>query len=312
MTENKAFYTDDELITRLWDKEKVRDIMARHSYYMANNWHREELNELWVQRYDNKKTASFGNNFGYYVGMDEISNYYVVQNNERYYQWLKEYSDAREDVEYSSLNLGIGQMRTHTVNTHLVEISDDGLTAQYCACDNGQVTYGKPDGTADAYYLGGMVFADLIKEGDEWKIWHLKICHDHTCSAKASKGGGGFGQMPIMESPGADGAPGGAPGGPGGAPDGPGGAPGGPGGAPGGPGGAPGGPGGPPGGPGGQEEDLGPDPYLAEFGTPTIEMDAYLPKYGWTFLPEMMPVPFEYFDSRKGFGPDGQKKYVLF
>lgn len=297
----KQFYSDDELIIRLWDKEKIRDLMARHSYYMANNQHREELNELWVRRYDNKKTASLAFNNGYYVGMDEISNYYVVQNEEKYYKWLKEYSDARDDVEYSSLNLGIGQMRTHTTNTHLVEVSADGLTAQYCACDNGQVTYGHPDGTANEYYLGGMIFADLVKEGDDWKIWHLKICHDHTCSAKASKAGAGFGQTPIMESPSPDGGPGG-----------PGGAPGGPGGAPDGPGGAPGaGPGGPPGG-GMPEEDLGPDPYVAEFGTPTIEMDAYMPKYGWTFLPEMMPTPYEYFDSRYGFGPDGQKKYVIY
>lgn len=298
MTENNVLLTDDELITQLWDKEHIRDLMARHSYYMANNWHREELNELWVRRYDNKKTASFGNNFGYYVGMDEIVKQYVMGNSDMYYSLLKEYSDANSGVEYNSLNLGIGQMRTHTVNTHLVEVSDDGLTAQYCACDCGQVTYGSPDGTAKEYYLGGMVFADLIKEGDEWRIWHLKICHDHTCSAKAGKGGGGFGQMPIMESPNPESSPDSPPDSP---PDGP-------------PGNGPGGPGGP-GGPMGmnaQDEDLGPDPYLAEFGKPTIEMDAYLPKYGWTFLPEMMPVPYEYFDSRKGYGPDGQKKYVLY
>ena len=62
-----------------------------------------------------------------------------------------------------------------------------------------------------------------------------------------------------------------------------------------------------------QTEDLGPDPYIeAEFGTPTIQTEAYKPKYGWTFLPEMMPHPYAYFDSRYGYGPEGQKKYVEF
>ena len=174
---SKQYYSNDEQVLRLWDKENIRDLMARHSYYMANNWRRRELNELWVRRWDNQKTASLGNNNGYYVGMDEISNYYVVQNEEHLYERLKPYADAGIGVEYSSLNLGLGQMAMYTTNTHLVEVADDGLTAQYCACNNGQITYGRPDG-ADAYYLGGMIFADLAKEDGEWKIWRMFIGTD--------------------------------------------------------------------------------------------------------------------------------------
>ncbi len=264
--DRKQFYSDDELVTRLWDKEKVRDLMARHSYYMANNWRREELNELWVRRYDNRKTASLGNNNGYYVGWDEISNYYVVQNEQLRYEQLKAYADVRPDVAYSSLNLGKGQMCTHTVNTHLVELSDDGLTAQYLAIDSGQVTYGHPDGTADEYFTSGTVLADLVKEGEEWRIWHLKLQHDSTCSAR----GTGVPE-PLRKEGDMDAPP-----------------------------------------PKPVARYIGPDPVVESFGTPTLPMQAYISKFGWTFLPQQMPKPYEYFDSRNGCGPDGQQAYILY
>lgn len=265
-------FTDDELVVRLWDKEKIRDLMARHCYYYSNDWRRQELNDLWVRRYDNRKTASLGNNLGYYEGWDNICEYYVEEREKQRYSRLKEYSDAQEKISYSNLNLGLGQMATHTANTHLVEISDDGLTAQYLAIDSGQVTYGHPNSTADEYFISGTIVADLIKEGDDWKIWHLKLQHDSTCSAKFSGNLGcvrksrpdkdaGQGE-PLQES-----VP--------------------------------------------KSPYIGPDPVVEEFGTPTTPMVAYMPKYGWTFLPEQMPVPYEYFDSRKGFGPDGQHKYVI-
>lgn len=61
-----------------------------------------------------------------------------------------------------------------------------------------------------------------------------------------------------------------------------------------------------------KEPYIGPAPVIEEFGTPTTPMDACLPKFGLVSLPQQMPVPFAYFDSRKGFGPDGQQKYVVY
>ena len=276
ISKTNQHFTDDELVVRLWDKEKIRDLMARRCYYYSNDWRRKELNDLWVRRYDNRKTASLGNNLGYYEGWDNICEYYVGEREKQRYARLQEYSDALENVEYNNLNLGLGQMATHTANTHMVELSDDGLTAQYLAIDSGQVTYGHPDGTADEYFISGTVVADLIKEGDEWRIWHLKIQHDSTCSAKNS------GKKAQVRTPRPD-----------------------------------------------EDADkgepaevamppkpvapyLGPDPIVEEFGTPTTPMQAYLPKFGWTFLPDQMPVAYEYYDSRKGFGPDGQQEYVIY
>ena len=42
----KAFFTDDELVARMWDKENVKDLMARHAYYYSNGQRRQELSDL--------------------------------------------------------------------------------------------------------------------------------------------------------------------------------------------------------------------------------------------------------------------------
>ena len=51
--------------------------MSRRVYYIANEWRARELDELWVSDPGIRKTASFGRNTGYYVGMEEIRKYYV-------------------------------------------------------------------------------------------------------------------------------------------------------------------------------------------------------------------------------------------
>lgn len=272
MSDKKQFYSDDELVIRLWDKENVRDTMSRFCYYLTNNERRRILNELFVQRFDNRKTASIGVNNGYYVGWESISNWFVVKYEERQYEALQSYVDAGI-AEKSSLDLGLGQMHTFTANTTLVEVADDGMTAQYLALNCGNLSIGHGDGKADDYITNGSYCADLIKEGDEWKIWKLKFQHDATTSVAFS------GHVAEIRPPQPKDAedvhmniePPKAP----------------------------------------PEVYIGPDPVAELFGEPDVPVVSYMPKYGWTFLPEQMPWPYEYYDSRKGFGPEGQHEYVL-
>lgn len=41
--EKKPYYTDDELIARMWAKETVKDLMARHAHYYSSDLRRQEL-----------------------------------------------------------------------------------------------------------------------------------------------------------------------------------------------------------------------------------------------------------------------------
>ena len=79
---NAPEYTDLQLMQRVWDVEAVKKLAAKRAYYIANDWREKELSELWVTGEDAKKTASFGRNWGYYIGMDAIRDYYVTAHNE--------------------------------------------------------------------------------------------------------------------------------------------------------------------------------------------------------------------------------------
>ena len=164
MSEQKAYYTDDELVQKVIDNEAVKTVMAKHAYLLSGGQRRRELEELWVKLPQNRRTASLGLNTGFYVGFDEISNYYVVQNNDLRYQKLEAYSKADPEIACNNLNLGLGELIIHSANTPVIYVSDDGRTAKYMAFDFGLYTTGKPDGDCDAYFTSGNVFCELLEE----------------------------------------------------------------------------------------------------------------------------------------------------
>ncbi len=164
-------YSDRALIERVWDIEDVKDTMSRRVYLSAANRRSEELDWLWVSHPENMRTASFGRNWGYYVGMDSIRRYYVDAHNQRERARLQ--SIGRSEAGY-------GSMSQHPVTTGLVELALDGQTARglwYSLM--GQEASAGPNG-ADARWYNEKIAADFIREDGQWKIWHLVIVTDYT------------------------------------------------------------------------------------------------------------------------------------
>ena len=144
----KRTYTDDELIRRVWDVEEIKKVIYKRGVYTANAWQERELDELWVSEPEHKKTASFGRNTGWYVGMDTIRGWYVKPH-------------------------GAGYMAYDPASTGLVELAGDGKTAKalfYCIS---QRTTPNGDGTAKALWWPHKLAVDMAKENGQWKIWHL-------------------------------------------------------------------------------------------------------------------------------------------
>lgn len=183
MTENKPVFTDAELASRLWDKEEIKNLMSRHSYYLANDERRRSINELWVSCKQNRDTAILGYNNGYYTGMDNVTRHYILDAAEQRYEQLELYAKNDKSIELSEKNLGHGFMAMHTQNTPLIEIAYDGKTAKYVGYDCGLYCLGKPGGGSDSYFTFGRVWADLACEDGKWKIWHLLITYDHIIPA---------------------------------------------------------------------------------------------------------------------------------
>lgn len=157
----KPEFTEDERIRRVWDIEEIKKCAHKRAFFNANNQREEELAACWVSEPENMKTASYGSNWGYYVGMDEIRRYYI---------------DGNKTAKY-------GASRIHPMSTWAVELAFDGKTAQGVWYSMSQETFGSEDGTsAEAYWLGEKIGIDFIKEADGWKIWHYFTGIDYFCA----------------------------------------------------------------------------------------------------------------------------------
>lgn len=157
-------YTDEELLQRVLDLEAIRDLMNRRFYYIANEKRREEINEMWVTEPELRATASFGKNWGYYVGMRDITEYYVVKHyNERKAQ-LDGISQVDPSVENIPENMYIGCSSLHSITTPRLMLAYDGKTAQGLWHSVGLESYIKEDGTPDPHWITERIGADFIKE----------------------------------------------------------------------------------------------------------------------------------------------------
>lgn len=126
----KRVYSDDERVIRIWDIETVKDLMSRRQVMQMNNERREELEKLWVTEPKYTATASLGSNWGYYVGMDEISRHYVAEYTDTLQKALDEKCAANAAIENIRDNFGYGDLIAHHVSTPCVVLADDGKTAK--------------------------------------------------------------------------------------------------------------------------------------------------------------------------------------
>jgi hypothetical protein len=165
-------FTLEERIQRVWDKEAVRSVLCRNAYYQAADQRQQALDELWVKEADNAATASYGMNWGYYVGMDEVRRYYV------------------ENDPFG----GVGSAICHPVCTIRVMVAEDGQTAQAMWYEIAYETRVE-DGTPHSLWVASKVAADLVKEKDGWKIWHYFVGLD-----MAAQPGGAFEKIPVDHS----------------------------------------------------------------------------------------------------------------
>ena len=183
----KKEFTDEELIQRVTDVMEIRNVMGRHAYYHAKGLHEKELKEIWVQKPENQKTASFGQNWGYNVGMERIDAYYGKGSVENYQKDLEALHAADPSVEVNQENLGIGSLVIHMLTAPYIEVAADGKTAQGLWYSPGAVGGVHPD-HSDGLMMYEKYGVDFMKEDGEWKIWHVLVSNDVTYEAGTNLG----------------------------------------------------------------------------------------------------------------------------
>ena len=170
----KHEYTDEQLIQRVSDVLEIRNVMGKHVYYHAKGMHQQELKEIWVQKPENQKTASFGQNWGYNVGMERIDAYYGKGSVETFQKDLEALAAVDPTVEVKPENLGMACLAIHPLFAPYVEVAGDGQTAQGLWYTMGAVGGAHPEGS-NGMLMYEKYGVDFVKEDGEWKIWHLFI-----------------------------------------------------------------------------------------------------------------------------------------
>ncbi|MFT3763036.1 MAG: nuclear transport factor 2 family protein [Pseudoxanthomonas sp.] len=161
----------------------IQNLMSRHEYMHAANLNLEELDEYWVSR--NGKyadTATFGSPAWVMYGIETIRKAYGEKSRADAQAALKRLSEIDPSVKDAPENFGAGaEWVMHTSTTPIIEIADDGKTAQ-------GAWYSPGVGVMPMYqdgkiHLQSMLFnekygGDFVKEDGKWKIWHLQMAYD--------------------------------------------------------------------------------------------------------------------------------------
>lgn len=132
---------------RAYDYEQIKKLLAKRAYLCSTNRRDIELDTLWTK--EHADTASYGRNWGYYVGLDKIRAYYMDKN-------------------------PFGKTGTticHPFTTHKIHIADDGKTAQATWYSIGYEIV-QTDNGPTGYWDNQRCGCDLILENGDWKIWH--------------------------------------------------------------------------------------------------------------------------------------------
>lgn len=177
--------TPQEEMQRIWDIEEVKKLMHKRVFLQTADKRDEELKTMWVSDPELMKSASYGSNWGYYTGMDSIRNYYVNAHNEKL---------AKQKLENGADEENLGNFYVHPLTTGLVELAQDGKSAKGLWYSIGVEGLANTEGSADVQWMLGKIAADLVKEEDGWKIYHLVVSTDVDCQT-----GKDYGIYPVYE-----------------------------------------------------------------------------------------------------------------
>lgn len=168
-------FTTEQLVDRWEARRRIQNIMGIFSQHILLKLEKDLFDDLWSNRED----VCLGVNEGYYVGAEAVRGYYAAkhQKTQLINRVLRELFPDKVAGKTEEETYGIGTMNYFPLDTPVIEIAADGQTAKgIWALRNtySDVTPGGPE----AYWQWGWVTVDFIREGDDYKIWHLNLLND--------------------------------------------------------------------------------------------------------------------------------------
>lgn len=160
-------------IERLSAVVDIQNIMGRYEVLLAPQTMDRVAPETFAVWMDDVSMEVSG--FGVFVGADALTALFTVQMGPQNEPSLNGQPDLR------------GAMYLHHINTPMIEVAKDGLTAHAVWFSSGVETpFNKEKGKRQAKWCWGKYSADFIKGEQGWRIWHLHwfrgFMHDYYSS----------------------------------------------------------------------------------------------------------------------------------
>jgi len=160
-------------VQRVLDLQEIQNLMSKHLYYYATGQRQRDLDELWAMT---TQGVSWGSDEGYWVDARELKEYYVHYFDTVHSRELAAFSKTHPEVKNAE-NYGVGASILQANSSPIIQIAEDGYTAQGLWYPVVQVTQG-PGGkqtSAEGWEAYGV---DFYKPNEEWKIWHFFVHRD--------------------------------------------------------------------------------------------------------------------------------------
>lgn len=167
---NKKVFTTEELADRWMDLREIQNMMGKYVYYKQLKDEIKLVDDFWSARDD----ISLGLNNGYYTGREAVSGYYraVDENTKIRTEHMKNlFPKHFKDKSLEEMH-GVGSIEVDALTTCVLELAEDGETAKGLWYVLGEDTNIHPEGPY-SYHGYGYIAGDFIREGDDWKAWHL-------------------------------------------------------------------------------------------------------------------------------------------
>ncbi|MBO3682261.1 nuclear transport factor 2 family protein [Streptomyces sp. NEAU-YJ-81] len=143
--------TLERRVQRLEDIHAINQLMSRRAYLHSAGMHAREIEECWAK--ETPGVIFEPEDWGVWEGPESIR---------------KSYVDGAPPVEP-------GMLIEHCVTTGVIEVAGDRKTAKGAWISPGHETFPQPEGRPIPHWSWGRYGVDFVREGEEWKIWHLHI-----------------------------------------------------------------------------------------------------------------------------------------
>lgn len=172
-------YTTEQLLERWEAVHEIENLMGRRAFLLMLVRDQRVFEELW-----SKNAPCLGVNAGYYQGQDAIAGYLA---------YLSDLQLARAEAAIAAHPealdgklpedaLGAGALHPNNLTTPVIELAGDMQTAKglWYVMDT-HVDFSQFG--HDSMMSWGRVGVDFIREGGQWKIWHMIFAEDFYTTA---------------------------------------------------------------------------------------------------------------------------------